>query len=343
MTFLRNAWYPAGWSDEIAEKPLGRSLLNEPVLLFRAEDGEPVAMSDRCPHRFAPLHLGRVCGSAIECGYHGLVFDRNGHCIANPHGDRSVPKVQLKTYPVVDRGGVLWIWMGDPSRASVDDIIDTEFMVSPDFKPVAGYLLVDANYRLIIDNLMDLTHASYIHRGGLSSEEYGGDNLHHRFHQNGISVHSDYDFRNVPPSPQLKPFFPRDRTDVRAYMHLTAPSSLYLDFRMSEVNGDPEQGVRLPSLHLLCPATDNSTHYFYAIARNVALDDPDADEAIRQTTRQAFMEEDEPMIRACSSMMGGADLLEMKPVILKTDVAAVRARMLLDKLIRAENNMIEAA
>ncbi|HUI59850.1 MAG TPA: Rieske 2Fe-2S domain-containing protein, partial [Steroidobacteraceae bacterium] len=87
MTFLRNTWYVAAWADEVKAGSLfHRRILGQDVLIYRAADGEPVAIADRCPHRFAPLHLGKLCGEVVQCPYHGLQFDRSGACISNPHG-----------------------------------------------------------------------------------------------------------------------------------------------------------------------------------------------------------------------------------------------------------------
>jgi len=157
MPFLQNAWYVAAWSSELGDDPIGRYFLDQPVVMYRDSARRPVALTDRCPHRFAPLHLGRVQGDRIACGYHGLVFSSDGRCVHTPHGDNTIPaKADLRSYPVVERDGVIWIWMGNPASADPSQIIDTHFMVDPGFAPVAGYLHVKANYQLIIDNLLDL-------------------------------------------------------------------------------------------------------------------------------------------------------------------------------------------
>ena len=76
-TYLRNAWYVAAWSDDLAEgKLLARTIMKEPIVLYRRADGSPAALHDRCPHRFAPLSMGKIVhGDAVQCPYHGLEFD----------------------------------------------------------------------------------------------------------------------------------------------------------------------------------------------------------------------------------------------------------------------------
>jgi len=115
-TYLHNAWYVAAWADELADgKVLGRTFLNEPVVLYRQGDGTVVALDERCPHRFAPLSMGQVLdGNRIQCPYHGLEFDGTGACVLNPHGNKRIsPRLRVKSYPVIEKHNAIWIWMGD--------------------------------------------------------------------------------------------------------------------------------------------------------------------------------------------------------------------------------------
>lgn len=335
--YLRNAWYCFGWSTELQDRPIGRTLLEQPIVIYRSEAGKPIALGGRCPHRFAPLHMGQVISDRIECPYHGLVFDRSGQCVLNPHGGGDIPKeARVPTYPVEERDGTIWIWMGDRDSADPTQIPDTRFVADPGYAVVSGYVPVDAHYQLVIDNLLDLTHPAVLHKGGLSSEEYQGDKMHHRFLQEDRRIHSQYSFRDMNPSPQLAPMWGERKCDVRAFMTLNAPTNLYLDFRMTEVDGDVDVGLMLPTVHLVVPESQHRTHYFYAMGRNALIDDEGISAGIRAMAKRTFEDEDEPMIRACQEMMGTTDLFSLKPVILKTDVAAVRGRMLIDKLIAAE-------
>jgi len=128
MEFLRNAWYVAAWSEELSERALlARTLLEEPVVLFRTRDGTPAALFDRCPHRFAPLSRGKLRDDSIQCGYHGLCFDRTGACSHNPYNPgHAPPRARVRGYPLLERQGIVWIWMGDPDR------VDTS--LAPDFR-----------------------------------------------------------------------------------------------------------------------------------------------------------------------------------------------------------------
>src|SRR5438105_1783594 len=155
MTYLRNAWYVAALADEVQSGVLfHRTLLGDSVLMYRKQNGEAVAMRDRCPHRFAPLHKGKLIGDIVQCGDHGLQFDCSGSCVRNPHGDQSIPKAAVvQTYPFEERYGFLWIWMGDPDIGDKDLIPDYSFLDGALSTSIGyGYLHVPAHYEVVSDN-----------------------------------------------------------------------------------------------------------------------------------------------------------------------------------------------
>ena len=115
-TYLRNAWYVAAWSDNLADgQLLSRTILKEPIVLFRKSDGHIAALQDRCPHRFAPLHMGKIVGGdRVQCPYHGLEFDSSGSCVLNPHGTKNIPpRARVRSYPVTEKHKAIWIWTGE--------------------------------------------------------------------------------------------------------------------------------------------------------------------------------------------------------------------------------------
>src|SRR5258708_6151904 len=191
MPMLTNTWYTwymAAWPGEVVYgRLLGRTIANRPLVLFRKEDGTPVAMGDRCPHRFAPLHMGRQVGDAIQCGYHGLEFGPDGRCSRNPHGGRSKPSAAVvPTFPIVERHGMLWIWVG-PNEASEALIPEAFSFVGDQHRGHArGYIHVAANYLLLLDNLMDTSHGLYLHRGSLTTAEMRHDNRQTAKLENGV-------------------------------------------------------------------------------------------------------------------------------------------------------------
>ena len=161
--FLRNYWYVAAYDHEIGRRPLGRIILGEPIVFYRLEDGTPVALEDRCAHRRLPLSMGKIVGDALQCHYHGLRFDRAGQCVRVPGQDLIPPQARVKSYPLVARYRWLWIWMGDPARADPDLITDFHWFADKDWGAKHSYLHVEANWQLVVDNLLDLTHLAFVH------------------------------------------------------------------------------------------------------------------------------------------------------------------------------------
>jgi vanillate O-demethylase monooxygenase subunit len=159
--YLRNAWYAASWDDELGDTPVPVTILDEPLVLYRNEAGAPVCLSDTCPHRFAPLHMGRVVGDAIACPYHGLQFGPDGRCVLNPHGPIA-GAAHVQSFALAERYGMLWAWLGDQPAdpATLPVIPELEL---PGLAWVHSAIDVHAEYRLMIDNLMDLSHVEFLH------------------------------------------------------------------------------------------------------------------------------------------------------------------------------------
>src|SRR3984957_14469623 len=109
--FAKVSWYGATFSAEITDKPLGRRLLGDPVVMFRMTDGRVAALEDRCCHRGLPLSMGELVGDDLRCNYHGLVFDCSGQCVRIPGQTAIPPSARVSSYPLLEKGGTIWIWM----------------------------------------------------------------------------------------------------------------------------------------------------------------------------------------------------------------------------------------
>jgi len=341
MKFLRNTWYVAAWDNEIEPGALfQRVLLNEPVLMFRDEAGKVQAISDRCPHRFAPLHMGKLLGNAVQCPYHGLEFNGQGRCTHNPHGDGAIPRAAVvKTYPVVEKYSLIWIWMGDLDRADEGCIPDFSSLDPEHFYVGKRYLHVQANYVLETDNIMDLSHIQYVHPGTLGSSEVSQSKT--SVEQQGDSVWSYREVRN-----EIMPDFlyeamniPKGtRVDRWIDVRWDAPANMML-FAGAVPTGRPrEEGVNNPLPHLFTPETDTTTHYWFAFSLPKAMGDMAAGIVEQQVAsiEVPFRTEDLPMLQAQQNMMGESEFWDLKPVLLVGDAGAVRARRVLDGLIAEE-------
>ena len=168
--WIRNCWQVIAFSKEIGATPLARTICEEKVVLFRTGAGEAVALADRCPHRLAPLSLGRVVGDTIQCGYHGLCFDAQGQCVRVPGQDTVPRNARVRNYPLVERHTFAWIWLGDAARADPAAIPDVHWVDDPAWAAVTGYHHFGANYQLVNDNLLDLSHESFVHEETIGNE-----------------------------------------------------------------------------------------------------------------------------------------------------------------------------
>jgi nitrite reductase/ring-hydroxylating ferredoxin subunit len=340
MSFLYNAWYVAAWASEVNDAPVSRRLLGEDVVLFRGASGMAHALADRCPHRFAPLSRGKICGEAIECAYHGLHFDDTGRCIKNQIGGGHIPaNAKVRSYPLVQKYQMLWIWMGDPARADVAQLPNYDNVV-PDRKAghdnLGNYLLVKANYLLEIDNLMDLSHVNFLHNGTLGNETMRPTQP--RITETANSIRADLWMPNT-----RAPFGelvgqPCDQWQNMIWM---SPTSMLLEFGQVPPGAPPLQKPDELAIHIVTPETERTTHYFFGTSGVYGDEEAWKAEAMRQAQIGAFTNEDNPMIEAIDGRMDGTDLWSLDPVLLRGDNAAVKVRRRLDNAIRAEREAAE--
>lgn len=334
MQFIENGWYVAALSDQVSERPISRRILGKPIVVYRTETGV-AALADRCPHRFAPLSMGKRVGNQIECPYHGLRFDAGGACVHNPHGDGKIPaNAKVSRYSIVERQGLIWIWMGDPDQADMSTLPDLgEFLGNGAMTLIQGDLLLDAHYECVLDNLLDLSHAPYLHPTTLADPD-SVEALRFTMKQEGSAVWAYHHAPSTQPSPQFRPFFDASEPlcDFHAHMQWTPPANLQLDVGVTRLGQPEAQGIYIHMAHLLTPIDRDQTRYTWIAARNFMLDDAGVSAAMKAQIEAAFSTEDAPMIRAVHGAMESSDLLELSPVLLPGDAAAVRVRRLLKQL-----------
>jgi phenylpropionate dioxygenase-like ring-hydroxylating dioxygenase large terminal subunit len=300
-------------------------------VLLRKADGEVVALSNLCPHRFASLSSGRwIDGERLQCPYHGLEFDASGQCVHNPHG--AVPRAaRLRRYPVVERHTAIWLWVGAEENADPDLIPDFSLLSSPTLAPVRGRLEMDVNYELITDNLMDLSHVAFVHSGGIGSDAIADGQ--HTVEQKGTTVFSNRWCPDGAPAPAWATLMNyEDNVDHWMNMRWDAPSTMWLDIGVTPAGRHRDEGITIYNVHFLTPKTENSSHYLWAAARNYSLEDKEIDAFIRTSITHAFMTEDHPMIEDVQRNMQGRRFSDMKPLLLPFDEGAVRARRVLDDI-----------
>ena len=345
MTFLRNAWYVALWGQDLPPGELvARTFLNEPVILFRDNEGIARALVDWCPHKFAPLHRGKFTDTgSIRCAYHGLEFDAEGACVYNPHG--KTPKQGVRAYPVAEKHSLIWIWMGDSDRADPAAIPDFSIL-DPDRDADTqvskrDWIKMEAGYELITDNLLDLSHVSFLHEGILGNEDtiaadtivdHEGDRIYARRLMENVRVPGLFDL-----------LFKGDggRVDLWNDIRWDAPGCMMNDAGVTDPGGAHEDGTGIFGTHFLTPETERTTYYhFAAVRQNPRPVAPDIAEELRHKLSElrhiAFAEQDAPIIEAQQLRFDAAMARGEAPTLLAIDKGPVAYKRVLKKLIDAE-------
>lgn len=331
--YLRNAWYVAAWGHEVADQPLARLLLNEPVVLWRTADGAAVAFEDRCCHRHAPLSVGRVEQNTIRCGYHGLVFDPTGVCVEVPSQARVPTDARVRAYPLVERHEWVWIWMGEAERADQSLIPDTYWHDSDDWRAVGDKFLVNCHYQALIDIQLDNTHSRFVHPDTLGND----GSLRHspRTERDGDVLRNHRRMRDSdPPGIFAKAANMTGNADVWVEWAYTPRAGIItFDAGVAELGsgvfeGDRSKAFTMFNTQGITPETETTCHHFWVSARDFALDDP----AIHDTMagiRAVFLE-DVAMVEAQQRIRTYAP--DAPQIDVSADVPTIQARKLVDRL-----------
>lgn len=340
--FIRNCWYVAAWDEEVpADGLLARTLLGEPVLLYRGAQGQVVALEDRCCHRSAPLHLGRKEGDCVRCLYHGLKFDPTGACVEIPGQTSIPPRTCVRSYPVAERDRLVWIWMGDPARADAAQIADFFWHDSPEWRMKPGYLHYRAHYQLIVDNLLDFTHLAWVHPTtlGTSSAADLKPQIERSTDGDGTLTIRRWYLGDEMPNLHRRVATFEGKVDRWQIYQWSPPALLRMDAGSAPAGTGAPEGRRVPQAlqfrhtSIQTPETATTSHYWFCQARNFALDDDAMTQRIFDDVLVAF-EEDRRMIEGQQKVL---DLVPQRPMIpIAADAGLNQARWLLDRLARRE-------
>ena len=337
MTFLRQSWYLAAWADEAEERVLlARTLCDVPLVIYRSADGIATALLDRCPHRFAPLSRGRLDADGLHCGYHGLGFGPDGICLANPHGPVS-RAIRTRAFPTVERHGAIWVWMGEPERADSALIPDYGFIDRTAANArVTGYLRTAANYTLMVDNILDLTHADYLHPhtlgGGINTRARGSVEST----SDGITIIWRAENERLPPVMDALMPEPGARGDFHNEVRWSPPGHMRQRLLFGPTGRLADQGTDSWTAHVMTPETASSTHYFFCHTSDSLSANPALAPRIKEVLLSAFRDEDAPMLEAQQSRLRDAEFASLSPALLSIDKGATAARRLLEQRLAAE-------
>jgi len=336
--FLKNSWYVAGWSNEIQRSLTQRWIIGEPLVLYRTQAGKVVALTDRCPHRRAALSKGNLIGDTVQCGYHGGTRDCSGACVAIPGQQQIPPSMKVRTYPVVEKWQWIWVWMGDPEAADESLIPDFRYNSEPGWVSTGGCIDVKANYQLLTDNLLDLTHETYVHTRTIGTNEIVETPMTQRVE--GNEVHVQRIIKNAPPPP----LFSRVRKlegniDRWQVIRFQPPASVTIDARAYPAGTDDlERGLRWFSVNTITPVDARTSKYYWTITRCFAQDDAEVTKTIHDSIYTTFMEDVE-VLEAQQIMIDTDDSMKAE-VGVRADGGSVAARRIVEKLVKQQSTAL---
>lgn len=335
--FLRNRWYVGAMSDEIGDRPLARTLLDEPVVFFRDSQGSAVALEDRCVHRQAPLSLGEVVGDTLQCAYHGLCFDRTGACVRVPSQKRIPPGARVKSYPVAERYGFVFLWLGDAGRAGATAPYPFGWDDSDAFRMMHARLHAAFDYRLLIDNLMDVTHLPFAHKSTIGTAAIA-DNFTARTERLEDGVRISRWMENIDQAPAHVEVTGYDgKVDRWQIITYTPPGFVWLQVGSARAGtgGREASGGDLlidrNTVHALTPETATSAHYFWITSHRAGAMSAAQEQTIYDRSIEAF-NEDLVILEGQAARLDPA----IPTIDVSADAAAIAARQLLARLIAAQ-------
>lgn len=302
-----NSWYPAGWPHDFGRQPVQRMLLGKPVVIYRRLDGNLVALEDRCVHRMAPLSMGQVEGDDIRCAYHGFKFEPGGRCVEIPGQDLIPSRACVTAYPVIENGSWVWVWMGDPERADPSIVAQSKSLDDPEWILRTGQIDYDANYELVNDNLLDLTHLTYVHATSFGADEAWSRNRPKvETLNNGVRL-SRW-ITNSPPIPPLGKAAEHERIDMWTTYDFIIPGTFLLYSAMfpagtaEACEGGPpteEHEVLFDNFtsQAVVPTGEKTSRYYFSWGPGARFGNEEMAEIMINVAKQAF-NEDKVMIEA---------------------------------------------
>lgn len=340
-SFPMNAWYAVAWEVEIKHELFPRTICNKNIVLYRKNDGQLVALEDACWHRLLPLSKGHLIGDEVKCGYHGLVFNGDGRCTHMPSQHTINPSACVRSYPVEERHRFIWVWMGEPSLADTKLIPDLHWNKDPEWAGDGKTIKANCNYRLIVDNLMDLTHETFVHAGSIG-DQHVAEAPFDVTHDEKTATVTRW-MKDIDPPPfwksQLNKKTKYDKkVDRWQIIHFQAPGTVTIDVGVAPTGtgapeGDRSAGVNGFVLNTMTPSTDKTCYYFWAFCRNYALQDQNTTFETREGVTNIFAQDEEILEAQQIAIDQNPD---REFYNLNIDAGAMWSRRLTDKMIEKE-------
>jgi len=295
--FLKNRWHVAAQSGELEERPLGRSVLGDPIVLYRDSLGTAIALEDRCVHRQAPLSLGEVVGDTLQCTYHGLCYDRTGTCVGVPGQNTVPPGARVRGYPVRERHGFVNVWMGDVADAESIEPYDFPWEDNADWRVLHANFHANFDHRLLIDNLMDVSHLPFAHKTTIGTAAVA-DNAISKTERDGERVRVTRWMENIDQAPaHLEVTGYAGKVDRWQVMEFCPPGVVWFQTgsAVSGTGGREAEGdnrlLNRHSVHVLTPESETTSHYFWVTAHRAGSLTVDQEQTLYDRSVQAFNED----------------------------------------------------
>jgi vanillate O-demethylase monooxygenase subunit len=340
--FPKNAWYVACTPEELDnDRPLGRMVCNEPIVFYRGVDGKVAALEDFCPHRGSPLSLGKIVEGQLTCGYHGLVMGCDGKALSMP-GQRVGPFPSIRSFPAIERYGFVWVWTGDATLADPAKIHHLAWAENPNWAYGGGLYHVKCDYRLMIDNLMDLSHERYVHATSIGQREIDETETTTKTEGDTV-VTSRFMFNVMPPSfwrmalrgNHLADNEPVDRWQICRF---SPPSHVLIEVGVAHAgkggyDADLRHKVAAIVVDFITPETETSIWYFWGMARNFNPKDKALTATIREGQGKIFSED----LAILESQQKNLLLNPQRKLLnLNIDSGGVQSRRILDRIVAQE-------
>lgn len=344
QTMIKDTWYVACTTDEVGEKPLSRTVCNEKIVFYRDSKGVIHGLEDFCPHRGAPLSLGFVQGDNLVCGYHGLAMGSEGKTVCMPK-QRVEQFPCIRKYPVTEFDGFIWVWTGDSSKADPALIPDFTWYKSKEWVFGGGLFNIACDYRLLIDNLMDLSHETYVHATSIGQPEIDETPSKTEVIDGHVITSRFMDNISPPPFWQMAMketgLDPEEKVDRWQICRFTPPSHIMIEVGVALAgkggyHADDKDKVSMIVVDFITPETDYSLHYFWGLARKFRIHDEELTAQIRKG-QGAIFEEDLEMLE--SQQRNLSNFAERSLLKLDIDAGGVQARRMIDRIIKKETTL----
>src|SRR6476646_7693022 len=303
-----NAWYAAAWDADVKPALLPRTICGKHVVMYRKADGAIAALEDACWHRLVPLSKGRLEGDTVVCAY-----------------------------PAIERHRFIWLWMGDPALADPATVPDMHWNHDPAWAGDGKTIHVKCDYRLVVDNLMDLTHETFVHGSSIGNDAVAEAPFDVTHGEKTVTVTRWMRGIEAPPfwAKQLGKPGLVDRGQI---IRFEAPCTIAIDVGVAPTGtgapeGDRSQGVNGFVLNTITPETEKTCHYFWAFVRNYQIREQRITTELREGVHSVF-HEDELILEAQQKA------IEENPshvfYNLNIDAGAMWVRRLIDKMVAVE-------